>query len=75
LAKKRTCANLLRELRQRLGGLSQEELARRAGVSWSTINRWENGKGIPSPLAREKLAVLLSGAGLQARIAELAVKE
>jgi len=32
--------------------LSQEELARALGVSFSTVNRWENGKTAPSKLAR-----------------------
>lgn len=73
LAKQRTCRGLLRELRHRLGDVSQEQLARRVGVSWSTINRWENGKGIPSPLAREKLLALLKEVGLEGRIDELAV--
>jgi DNA-binding transcriptional regulator YiaG len=73
LAKQRTCAGLLQELRHRLGDVSQEQLARRVGVSWSTINRWENGKGIPSPLAREKLVALLKEVGLEGRIDELAV--
>lgn len=71
--KQRTCAELLRELRHRLSDVSQEQLARRVGVSWSTINRWENGKGIPSPLAREKLAALLKEVGLEGRIDELTV--
>jgi type I restriction enzyme M protein len=71
LAKRGTCAQLLRELRHRLGEVSQEQLARRVGVSWSTISRWENGKGIPSPLAREKLVALLGEAGLEHRMDEL----
>ena len=31
--------------------LSQEDLARELGVSFATINRWENGKSAPSRLA------------------------
>ncbi len=31
--------------------LSQEDLARELGVSYATINRWENGKSTPSRLA------------------------
>jgi putative transcriptional regulator len=62
---------LLRDLRHRLGGLSQEQLAHRLGVSWSTISRWENDKGSPSPLAREKLLSLIKEATLDARIGEL----
>ena len=64
-------AKLLRDLRHRLGDLSQEQLARRIGVSWSTISRWENDKGCPSPLAREKLLSLIREATLDARIGEL----
>ena len=62
---------VLRELRDRMGEVSQEQLARRLGVSWSTISRWENGKGSPSPLAQEKLVALLKEAGLEKRIDDL----
>ena len=44
----------LRLLRTRLN-MSQEDLARELGVSFSTINRWENNKAIPSKLARNQL--------------------
>lgn len=74
MGKKATCRELLRELRRRLGDISQEELARRIGVSWSTISRWENCKGIPSPLAREKLLALFKKEGLEDRIDELGKK-
>lgn len=33
--------------------LSQEELAHRLGVSFATINRWENGSYKPSRLAKK----------------------
>lgn len=68
MARRRSRAELLRELRHRLGDASQELLARRVGVSWSTVNRWENGKGAPSPLAREKLVALIKEAGLEDRL-------
>jgi DNA-binding transcriptional regulator YiaG len=61
---------LLRSLREKLG-LSQEQFAQRLGVTWSTVNRWENGKGKPSPLAREKLRAALTDAGLQGRVSEI----
>ncbi|MHC4617845.1 MAG: helix-turn-helix transcriptional regulator [Planctomycetota bacterium] len=32
-------------------GLTQEQFAAKIGVTYSTINRWENNKGKPSPLA------------------------
>jgi len=40
----------VKEVRRQLG-LSQEELAHAIGVSFATINRWENGKTAPSKLA------------------------
>jgi predicted ATPase/DNA-binding CsgD family transcriptional regulator/DNA-binding XRE family transcriptional regulator len=47
----------LRLLRTRLG-LSQEQLARRLGVSFATVNRWESGRSRPSPRAGLALAEL-----------------
>lgn len=41
---------IVKEVRRQLG-FSQEELAHALGVSFSTINRWENGKTTPSKLA------------------------
>jgi putative transcriptional regulator len=40
-------------VRQQLG-LSQEELAHALGVSFATVNRWENGKTAPSKLAQRQ---------------------
>lgn len=48
--KKISKTNSVREIRQKLE-LTQEQFAHRIGVSFSTVNRWENGKGDPSPLA------------------------
>ena len=42
---------LVKEVRQQLK-ISQEELAHELGVSFATINRWENGKTTPFKLAR-----------------------
>ena len=44
----------LKKIRQ-LHGWSQEDLARKLGVSFATVNRWENGKTKPSRLAYEKI--------------------
>jgi len=41
----------VREIRKQLS-LSQEELAQTLGVSFATVNRWENGKTTPSKLAQ-----------------------
>ena len=44
----------LKRIRQR-HGWSQEDLARELGVSFATVNRWENGKTKPSRLAQDKI--------------------
>ena len=41
---------IVKELRTALG-LTQEQFAAKLGVTYTTINRWENAKGKPSPLA------------------------
>ena len=41
---------MIKELRETLR-LTQEQFAAKIGVTFSTVNRWENGKGKPSPLA------------------------
>jgi ribosome-binding protein aMBF1 (putative translation factor) len=46
-------AERVKEVRQQLG-LSQEELAHELGVSFSTINCWENSKTVPFKLARRQ---------------------
>ncbi|ALC16388.1 transcriptional regulator, XRE family [Desulfuromonas soudanensis] len=43
----------VKEVRRQLA-LSQEELAHALGVSFATVNRWENGKTIPSKLAQRQ---------------------
>jgi DNA-binding transcriptional regulator YiaG len=57
-----TMANLVRELRA-LTGLTQEKFAARLGVTFPTINRWENNRAKPSPLALEKIESLLRSLG------------
>jgi len=44
----------IRKLRKRLN-LTQEQLAQRLGVSFTTVNRWEKHKNDPSPLALREL--------------------
>jgi transcriptional regulator with XRE-family HTH domain len=36
-------------------GLTQEGLAKALNVKLETVNRWENGKSMPSPIRMEKL--------------------
>lgn len=38
--------------------LTQEQFAAKLGVTVSTVNRWENGKGNPSPLASHRIEEL-----------------
>ena len=45
---------LIKEIRRQLA-ISQEDLARELGVSYATVNRWENGQARPSKLARAQL--------------------
>lgn len=47
----------IKAIRQKLG-LSQEELAQKLGVSFTSVNRWENGQTKPSKLARRQIDIL-----------------
>lgn len=55
-------ANLVREMRQRLE-LSQAKFAARLGVSFQSINRWENGRTKPLPIALKQIEYLLHQMG------------
>lgn len=57
---------LIRELRL-LTGLTQEQFATTLGVTYPTINRWENGRSKPSPLAMEKIEAQLLQMGDQGK--------
>ncbi|WP_414589078.1 helix-turn-helix transcriptional regulator [Scytonema sp. PCC 10023] len=50
--------NLIRELRL-LAGLTQEQFAAQLGVTYPTINRWENGRAKRSPLAMHRIEAIL----------------
>lgn len=50
-------ANLVKELRLNLQ-LTQEEFAARLGVTFCTINRWENRRSQPSRMARKLIEEL-----------------
>lgn len=47
----------IKSLRGRLG-LTQEQFARQVGVSFATVNRWENSHYAPTPLARKRIVEL-----------------
>ncbi len=55
-------SRLVRELRARTG-LTQEKFAAKLGVTFPTINRWENGRVGPSPLALRQIEDLLREMG------------
>ncbi len=52
-------SDLVRELRQHLN-LSQERFATFLGVSFKTVNCWENGHSMPSPMALKLMKTQLS---------------
>lgn len=47
-----TFSERVKKVRRQLN-LSQEDLAHAIGVSFATVNRWENAKSSPSKLARK----------------------
>ena len=55
-------AQLVRELRHTLQ-LSQAKFADALGMTFATINRWENGHATPSPLALKQIDTLLQQLG------------
>lgn len=55
---------LIRELRL-LTGLTQEKFAAHLGVTYPTVNRWENGRAKPSPMAIVLIEEILQDIGDQ----------
>ncbi len=55
---------LLKALR-RARSLTQEQLAREIGVSFSTVNLWENGRRRPQPYLANKIFEVARSAGLE----------
>ena len=58
-----TYAEGIKLLRKRML-ISQEELAEKLGVSFASVNRWENGKYEPTIKAKRKLAPLFEKYGI-----------
>ncbi|OYE01934.1 helix-turn-helix domain-containing protein [Nostoc sp. 'Peltigera membranacea cyanobiont' 232] len=48
-----------------LAGLTQEQFAATLGVTYTTINRWENGRSTPSPMAMKLIEQKLDEMGAQ----------
>ena len=53
---------LIRSLRLETG-LTQEKFAAELGVTFPTVNRWENNRAKPSPLALEKIEKMVRRLG------------
>ena len=64
LVKKTEMEGLIREFRL-LTGLTQEQFAAYLGVTYVTVNRWENGRSQPSPMAMDKIEQKLGEWGEQ----------
>jgi len=59
--------DLIKAIRMELN-ITQEQLARELNISFSTINRWENGHTSPSKLAKMRLLEFCSRKGVDAAI-------
>jgi len=60
---------IIRDIREQLG-LSQENFARELGVSFATVNRWENGQSKPSRLAKVQIGAFCSKMVRQGRLSK-----
>lgn len=49
---------LIKVLRERTG-LTQEQFAQKVGVTYSTVNHWENGKRVPLPFLVKRLIEMM----------------
>lgn len=58
---------LVKELRQRLN-LTQEQFAQEVGVTYSTVNHWENGKRVPQPFLVRRLLEIKEGLDNQKKL-------
>ncbi|MEZ6099970.1 MAG: helix-turn-helix transcriptional regulator [Pirellulaceae bacterium] len=66
VAKELDIGRLVRTLRERLN-LTQERFAGKLGVTFATVNRWENGRAKPSPLAMKQLEELVGSLGAKGK--------
>lgn len=60
-------AKAIIDIRVRLD-LSQMALAELLGVSFTSVNRWENGKYSPTKLAKKKIELLCSENNIQMEV-------
>ncbi len=59
---KKNVAKIVKSLRAAME-LTQEQFAAKVGFTFSTVNRWENGRGVPSPLAMRQIEQLRAEIG------------
>lgn len=59
--------DIIKTIRTELN-ITQEQLARELNISFSTINRWENGHTSPSKLAKMRLLEFCSRNNVDANI-------
>ena len=55
---------LIKKLRNKLD-LTQEQFAQRVGVTFSTVNSWENGARKPHPFLLKRLLKMAEESGLK----------
>jgi transcriptional regulator with XRE-family HTH domain len=67
LVKQPEIGGLIREFRL-LTGLTQEQFGAYLGVTYGTVNRWENGHSRPSPMAMDKIEQKLGEWGEQGQV-------
>ena len=66
MAESKDLGRLVKSLRELLG-LSQEKLAAKLGVTFSSVNRWENGHTKPSPLAMKLIETIVLELGAKGK--------
>ena len=66
-------ALLIKQIRS-TAGFTQEQLASKLGVTFGTVNGWENGKHIPSPLAAKQIVRTATELGIVTEHSKTAVE-
>lgn len=56
---------------RKLAYLSQESFAKEIGVSFSTVNRWENGKSKPNYAAMKRISAFCAQNSIQVSFDDL----
>ena len=56
--------NVIKKIREQIG-LSQQAFADRLGVSFSTVNRWEQGRHVPNKITIKAIETLCEDHNIQ----------